>query len=73
MTRNSIYLWRQYGARFPGWLIRRFRFQFESDVFRLLYGTNRKGQLRAFARGCWDGWVGRLGKIDPALQLRISA
>jgi rhamnosyltransferase len=73
MTRNSIYLWRQYGARFPGWLVRRLRFQLESDVFRLLYGANRKGQLRAFARGCWDGWVGRLGKIDPSFQLRISA
>jgi len=73
MTRNSIYLWRQYGARFPGWLVRRLRFQLESDVFRLLYGTNRKGQVRAFARGFWDGWLGRLGKIDPALQLRISS
>ncbi len=73
MTRNSIYLWRQYGARFPGWLVRRLRFQVESDVFRLLYGANRKGQLHAFVRGCWDGWLGRLGKIDPSLQLRISA
>lgn len=73
MTRNSIYLWRQYGSRFPGWLVRRLRFQVESDVFRILYGANRKGQLRAFARGCWDGWLGRLGKIDPSLQLRISA
>ncbi|WP_240720844.1 glycosyltransferase [Pseudarthrobacter sp. NamE2] len=73
MTRNSIYLWRQYGARFPGWLVRRLRFQLESDIFRLLYGANRKGQLRAFVRGCWDGWLGRLGKIDPAFKLRISA
>ena len=73
ITRNSIYLWRQYGARFPGWLVRRLRFQMESDIFRLLYGANRKGQLRALARGCWDGWTGRLGKIDPSLQERISS
>lgn len=73
MTRNSIYLWRQYGSRFPGWLIRRLRFQLESDVFRLLYGANRKGQLLALARGCRDGWLGRLGEIDPALKLRITA
>jgi rhamnosyltransferase len=73
ITRNSIYLWRQYGARFPGWLLRRLRFQLESDFFRLLYGANRKGQLRAWGRGCLDGWIGRLGKIDPALQQRISS
>lgn len=73
ITRNSIYLWRQYGARFPGWLLRRLRFQLESDVFRLLYGDNRKGQIRAFARGWLDGWLGRLGKIDPSLQRRISS
>jgi len=73
MTRNSIYLWRQYGARFPLWLIRRLRFQAESDVFRMLYGANRKGQYRAFIRGCWDGWLGRLGKIDPTFQRKISA
>lgn len=73
ITRNSIYLWRQYGARFPGWLLRRLRFQLESDIFRLLYGANRKGQLRALARGCLDGWLGRLGKIDPSFQQRISS
>ncbi|KSU79122.1 rhamnosyltransferase [Pseudarthrobacter enclensis] len=73
MTRNNIHLWRQYGARFPVWLLRRLRFQVESDVFRLLYGANRKGQYRAFARGFVDGWLGRLGKIDPQLQRKISA
>lgn len=73
MTRNNIHLWRQYGARFPVWLLRRLRFQVESDVFRLLYGANRKGQYRAFARGFLDGWLGRLGKIDPELQRKISA
>ncbi|TDT82515.1 rhamnosyltransferase [Arthrobacter sp. AG258] len=73
MTRNSIYLWRQYGARFPVWLVRRLRFQIESDVFRMLYGANRRGQYRAFVRGCLDGWLGRLGKIDPSFQLRIRA
>jgi len=73
MTRNSIYLWRQYGARFPVWLIRRLCFQLESDVFRLLYGANRRGQYRAFIRGCLDGWLGRLGKIDAAFQRKISA
>ncbi|MEO5316152.1 glycosyltransferase [Pseudarthrobacter sp. CC12] len=73
MTRNSIYLWRQYGARFPAWLVRRLRFQVESDFFRLLYGENRKGQYRAFLRGCRDGWLGRLGKIDAAFQRKISS
>jgi rhamnosyltransferase len=57
ITRNSIYL----------------RFQLESDVFRLLYGVNRKGQVRAWARGFLDGWLGRLGKIDPSFQQRISS
>lgn len=73
ITRNSVYLWRQYGARFPGWLLRRLRFQLESDIFRLLYGANRKGQVHAWARGLLDGWLGRLGKIDPSLQQRISS
>lgn len=73
ITRNSIYLWRQYGARFPGWLLRRLRFQLESDIFRLLYGANRKGQVRALVRGCLDGWLGRLGKIDPEFHQRISS
>lgn len=73
MTRNNIHLWRQYGARFPIWLVRRLRFQVESDVFRMLYGANRKGQYRAFVRGFVDGWRGRLGKIDPAFQRKISA
>ncbi|WP_285319957.1 glycosyltransferase [Pseudarthrobacter sp. lyk4-40-TYG-27] len=72
MTRNSIYLWRQYGARFPIWLVRRLRFQIESDVFRMIYGANRRGQYRAFIRGCFDGWLGRLGKIDPSFQQRIT-
>ena len=73
MTRNNIHLWRQYGARFPIWLLRRLRFQVESDVFRMLYGADRKGQYRAFARGFVDGWLGRLGKIDPSFQRKISA
>lgn len=73
MTRNNIQLWRQYGARFPIWLLRRLRFQVVSDVARFLYGANRKGQYRAFARGFLDGWLGRLGKIDPELQRKISA
>lgn len=73
MTRNNIYLWRQYGARFPGWLLRRLGFQLQSDILRLLYGNNRKQQLHAFARGFWDGWHGRLGKMEPWLQLRINA
>ncbi|MDQ0677789.1 rhamnosyltransferase [Arthrobacter pascens] len=72
MTRNGIYLWRQYGARYPGWLVRRLLFQLQSDVLRLLFGTNRRGQLHALARGAWDGWLGRLGKIDPTLQNRIG-
>lgn len=73
MTRNNIHLWRQYGTRFPVWLIRKLRFQLESDVFRMLYGANRKGQYRALARGFRDGWLGRLGKIDPAFERKISA
>lgn len=73
MTRNGIYLWRQYGGRFPAWLVRRLLFQLQSDVLRLLFGTNRRGQLHALARGARDGCLGRLGKIDPALQKRISA
>lgn len=73
MTRNNIHLWRQYGATFPIWLVRRLRFQVESDVFRMLYGANRKGQYRAFARGFVDGCRGHLGKIDPAFQRKIDA
>lgn len=72
MARNGVYLWRQYGARFFGWLVRRLLFQLQSDVLRLLFGTNRRGQLYALLRGVWDGCRGRLGKIDPALQNRIS-
>lgn len=71
MTRNGIYLWRQYGARFPRWLVRRLLYQLQSDVLRLLFGTNRRGQLHALARGAWDGCLGRLGKIDRGLQNRI--
>lgn len=73
MARNGIYLCRQYGARFPGWLVRRLLFQLQSDVLRLLFGTHRSAQIRALARGAWDGCRGRLGKIDSALQDRIRA
>lgn len=73
ITRNSIYLWRQYGRRFPGWLLRRLRFQLESDVFRLLYGPKRREQVLALVRGWQDGLRGRLGEIDPALKSRIGA
>lgn len=73
MTRNNIFLLRHYGAKFPLWMIRKLRFQVESDVFRILYGANRKGQCRAFARGFVDGWLGRLGKMDPSFQRKISA
>lgn len=72
MARNQIHLWRQYGARFPVWLLRRLRFQIVSDLLRIMYGANRKGQYRALVRGCLDGWFGRLGKIDPEFQQRIN-
>lgn len=71
MTRNGIYLWRQYGARFPAWFVRRTLFQLQSDVLRLLFGTHRREQLYALARGALDGCLGRLGKIDGVLQKRI--
>jgi rhamnosyltransferase len=72
MTRNSIYLWRRYGRRFPGWLLRRLRFQLESDVFRLIYGPQKRSQLLALIQGLKDGARGRLGEIDPALKSRIA-
>lgn len=73
MTRNNIWLWRKYGSRFPGWLFRRLRFQLESDIFRFLYGANRKKQVKAYVRGIRDGWNGQLGKIDPKLNEQISS
>lgn len=73
ITRNSVYLWRLYGLLFPGWLLRRLRFQMESDGFRLLYGPKRRQQIIAILRGFADGLRGHLGEIDAALKTRIGA
>jgi rhamnosyltransferase len=66
MARNRWHVWRRHAWRYPYWAAFDFVFS-HFNFFRVLrYEDARWEKIKAVARGTWDGFLGRLGRIDGA-------
>jgi rhamnosyltransferase len=62
IARNSMYVYKKYLLRHPGWIARDALVFLQNIVKVAVLESNRKTKLASMARGVVDGVMGRLGK-----------
>lgn len=72
ITRNRVILFRRFTRQFPQWAARKMVAEVKSFTLCLIFGGQRKRQLRAFVAGLRDGRRGVGGRISDRQRRFIS-
>ncbi|MBA0205334.1 glycosyltransferase family 2 protein [Pectobacterium aroidearum] len=64
MARNSIYVYRMYGVKYPGWLLFDITDTIKNLIKICLFESQKSMKLKMYVRGWLDGFLNRYGPYD---------